>query len=557
MTDIATLSKPVLQRAFAQFMRQYETVRETQSALLDEIVRRNSGTAFGRDHGFRDIKAVADFRRNVPVRQWTELSPYADRVVAGEQQVLTADPPVMYHWTSGTTGTPKMIPVTRACGAATSTTLRAWLCKALLDNPKLLKGRAFALLNAGVDAYTDAGIPYGSISGNFYFRMPRLMRQAYSNSYDVYHIEDLASRHYTLLRFALEHDCSFLMSGNPAGFRAIFELGDRMSELLIRDIHDGTLSNRFKVPAHVRAAAISDLNPNPARARKLAKAKEQSGRLRPADYWPNLQVIACWLGGSMGHFAPALRDWAGEAFHYRDIGYMASEGVFSIPLDNDTPDSMLALHSSVFEFIPEAEFGRPDSTVLMAHELEAGQNYQVVLTTTGGLYRYAINDVVRVSEMRGNAPLIRFLYKGGNVQNLQGEMVSVDHVMAALNAAIGPLGVTLRHFQVLADLPARRYVLHLEPTETLSHETLTALLTVFEQELARQNVNYEYFRAHGYLKPPRLRVMREGWYARIMADHLSGGRTEAQFKPWVLVSKAQHIDMQVDEVTLASSPSTH
>jgi hypothetical protein len=347
------------------------------------------------------------------------------------------------------------------------------------------------------------------------------------------------------------------MSGNPAGFHAIFELADRTSELLIRDIHDGTLSSRFEVPAHIRAAAISDLNPNPPRARKLAKAKEQSGRLRPADYWPNLQVIACWLGGSMGHFAPALRDWAGEAFHYRDIGYMASEGVFSIPLDNHTPDSMLALHSSVFEFIPEAEFGRPDATVLMAHELEAGQNYQVVLTNTGGLYRYAINDVVRVSEMRGSAPLIRFLYKGGNVQNLQGEMVSVEHVMAALNAAIGPLGVTLRHFQVLADLPDRRYVLHLEPTEMLSRETLAALLTVFELELARQNVNYEYFRANGYLKPPRLRVMREGWYARIMADHLSGGRTEAQFKPWVLVSKAQHTDMLADEVTLAAVPPTH
>ena len=45
-------------------------------------------------------------------------------------------------------------------------------------------------------------------------------------------------------------------------------------------------------------------------------------------------MIGCWLGGSMGHFAPSLREWCGDSFRFRDIGYMASEGVFSVPLGN-------------------------------------------------------------------------------------------------------------------------------------------------------------------------------------------------------------------------------
>src|SRR6185437_3312194 len=122
---------------------------------------------------------------------------------------------------------------------------------------------------------------------------------------------------------------------------------------------------RFDVPNHIRTAAINDLTPNPARARALAQAKQANGTLRPVDYWPELEVVGVWLGGSMGHFAPSLREWCGENFQFRDIGYMASEGIFSVPLANGTPDSALALHSTFFEFVPEADFDREDAPVLL------------------------------------------------------------------------------------------------------------------------------------------------------------------------------------------------
>lgn len=554
MREHSKLTKAVLQRTIAHFMRQYGTVRETQGALLDSLVRRNRDTVFGVEHGFREIRDAGDYQRRVPVRQWAEFSPYVDQVVQGRNDVLTREPPFLFNWTSGTTGSPKMIPFTRRCEAAARLTHRIWIYKILLDNPELLsgpglmQGRVLALINAGVDGYTESHVPYGSVSGNMYFRMPQIIRQAFSNAYDVYHIESIEARYYTLLRFALQQSCSFMMSGNPSGFQFLFEMADRLGETLIRDIHDGTLAARFEVPNHVRAAAINELPPNPERARALSKAKEGTGRLRPIDYWPDLRVIGCWLGGSMGHFAPSLRDWCGESFRFRDIGYMASEGFFTIPLGSDTPDGVLALHSAFFEFVPEEDFGRPEAPVLLAHELEAGSNYHVVITTTGGLYRYAINDVIRVTAMDGGSPSIRFLYKGGNVQNMQGEMVSVEHVMATMSAATSALGLNLRHFQVVADLANRRYVLQIEPLQGLPQPALHALLSRFEKELGAQNVNYEYFRAHGVIDTPRLRLMQPGWYARITADHLARGRRESQFKPLVLASTAQHPEMTEMEI---------
>jgi GH3 auxin-responsive promoter len=554
MKDHVRVSKAARQAAIDHFLGQQSTAAKTQAILLDTIVRRNRDTAFGIEHGFGNIRGVADYRRQVPVQQWTAISPYIDQVVQGRPDILTSEPPVLYHWTTGTTGTPKLIPFTRSCAAAAKHSLRIWLYMALQDNPRMLDGRIFALLNPGIDGYTETQVPYGSVSGSLYFRLPGFLRRAYSNSYDVYHIEDLQARFYTLLRFALDRNCSWAVTGNPSGLRTMFEMADRMSELLIKDIHDGTLSARFQVPAHIRTAAINDLAPNPGRARMLAKAKEQNGTIRPVDYWPDLELIGCWLGGSMGHFAPSLREWCGDKFLFRDIGYMASEGIFSIPLGNGTPDSALALHSAFFEFIPEPDFGREDAPVLLAHELEAGQNYQVVVTTTAGLYRYVINDIVRATEMVDGAPRIRFLYKGDNVQNIQGEQVSIDHVMAAMSATIGVLGVSLRHFQIVADQANRHYIVHVEPTNPIPTPALHALLSGFDSELGKQNPNYEFFRTRQHLKPPTLRLMQDGWFARIVADHGGQGYRAAQFKPVVLASAAQHAEMAETEIALEDQP---
>jgi hypothetical protein len=543
MTKLSRSMRARLQRPVRRFMRQYGATKETQLALLTDILRRNADTQFGREHGFRSAGDLRAYQRQVPIRQWREMSPYVDLVVDGRRNVLTQDVPFFFHRTTGTTGKPKMIPFTRRCQAAAKLTHRMWVYKNVLDNPGLLKGRVFAILNAGVDGYTERGEAYGSVSGNIFFRFPSILRQRYSHPYDVYHIGDLDARRYTHLRFAVEQSCSFACTGNPSSLLAAFEFADRHSELLIQDIHDGTLAPQFNVPDHLRAFALNRLLPNPRRARALAAARQRAGRLQPSDYWPDLHLLGCWIGGSMGHFAPLLRQWCGDDLRFRDAGYMASEGVFSIPLHNDSPDGLLTLHASFYEFIPEQEFGQPDATALMAHEIEPGQNYHVVITTTGGLYRYAMNDVIRVTGREAGSPTVRFLYKGGNVQNMQGEMVTIDHVMSTMSKVSSELGIAVQHFQVIAELSQRRYVLHIEPSRDLPAPVLERLLPTFDEELGRNNENYAMFRADGLISSPSLRVMRRGWFDRIARDHIGRIGREAQFKPSVLVSSVEHPEM--------------
>src|SRR4051812_5965208 len=72
-----------------------------QRALLGELLARNQDTAFGRAHGFADIRSVEEFRARVPVRDYDALRPWIDRALAGEPRVLTSDPITCCEETGG------------------------------------------------------------------------------------------------------------------------------------------------------------------------------------------------------------------------------------------------------------------------------------------------------------------------------------------------------------------------------------------------------------------------------------------------------------------------
>src|SRR5262245_13337795 len=243
---------------FDRFMSQYERPREAQAALLAEILKRNADTEFGREHGFGTIRTPADYQRQVPIRLWADIAPYVERMVEGQSGVLTAEQPYFYHRTTGTSGKPKMIPVTRRCETLSTLTLRQWVLKALQDNPQMLKGRAMAVLSTAIDGYTAQRQAYGTVSGSIYFRVPPALRKAYAHPYDVCAIESIACRRYALMRYVLDKECSFAFTGNPMGLVAAFDFAEKNSEILIRDIHDGTLAPEFPLPDALYAAALSE-----------------------------------------------------------------------------------------------------------------------------------------------------------------------------------------------------------------------------------------------------------------------------------------------------------
>jgi len=83
-------------------------------------------------------------------------------------------------------------------------------------------------------------------------------------------------------------------------------------------------------------------------------------------------------------------------------GLLATEAVVSFPVEG-CPAPVLAPSSAFFEFIDI------EGNIQLAHQLEAEQSYEVVVTTYGGLYRYALGDVVTVRGYFQQLPCLEFM----------------------------------------------------------------------------------------------------------------------------------------------------
>ena len=438
-------------RLAAEFLDQTERADEVQHSRLLDLIARNAESGFGRDHGFAAIRTPADFRRQVPIRGYEGLEPYIARVRDGETSALFGPGAevLMFALTSGTTAAPKTIPVTRESLADTKAGWSIWGILAFDDHPGILNRGLrpiLQLVSNWRESFTPAGIPLGAITGLTAQMQNPLVRQTYVMPPATMRIGAIEAKYYAALRLSIHRDLGTIIAANPATLLAIARLGDRVKSTLIRDVADGTISHDFEVPPDVRAALrFRTRFPRRRAARRLEAIVDRTGRLLPKDYWPNLEFLANWTGGTMGAYLSHYPEYFGDR-PIRDIGLIASEGRFTIPIQDGTPGGVLDIRHHYYEFIPEDRADQDQPETVEAVDLIEGRNYFILPTTSGGLYRYQIHDLVRCVGFRGKAPILAFLNKGAHYSSLTGEKLSEFQVVAAVDGAVGDLGLRLKSY---------------------------------------------------------------------------------------------------------------
>ena len=274
----------------------------------------------------------------------------------------------------------------------------------------------------------------------------RFVRTKYCMPAVASRIKDVESKYYVGLRFSIYRDLGTIIAANPSTILAMARLGDREKEVLIRDLADGTIDARWEIPPEIRRQLQSKTRRRHRSGRaRLEAIVSESGRLLPKDYWPNLQFLSNWMGGTMRAYLRGYPEFFGET-PVRDVGLIASEGRMTIPIEDGTAAGVLDVRHHYFEFIPEEQGDLAQPETVEATDLIEGRNYFIVLTTAGGLYRYNISDLVRCVGYHGRAPLIEFLNKGAHYSSLTGEKLSEHQVIAAVEAAQRALGVHVRSY---------------------------------------------------------------------------------------------------------------
>ncbi|MCS7166710.1 MAG: GH3 auxin-responsive promoter family protein [Gemmatales bacterium] len=476
--------------AFAQATQQ---PREVQEALLRRILTRHAPTEFGREHHFSEIRTLADYRRHLPIRCYEDFEPYIEQVKRGRLKVLLGDERLlMFALTSGTTASRKFIPVTEQYLADYRRGWTIWGLHVYQRHRDALMRPILQLVSDWDEFRTESGIPCGSVSGLTAHMQKRFIRWMYCMPSCTAKIRDIQAKYYVALRLSLARDVGMIISANPSTLVNLARTLEQYQHELIRDLHDGTLYSGVEVPKAVREALRSKLRRQRRRAWELDRLAERTGTLRPKDVWPRLALLGNWTGGSVGAYLRLYPRYFGDT-PVRDLGLLASEGRFSIPLEDHTPSGVLDITSHFFEFIPVDEMDSSQPTVLAAHEIEEGRDYFLILTTAYGLYRYNIYDVVRVTGFYHRTPMIAFLNKGSHFANITGEKLSAFQVSEAMRQALADLDLALTNYTLAPCWDEERpyYGLFIEQSEPLSKAQVLQLAQALDRRLRLANSEYD------------------------------------------------------------------
>ena len=515
--------------------------RETQQTLLTDLLRLNQSSEFSRRHGLTERTTLAEFRRLIPVSDYEFVRSSIEQVAGGNHGALLGESNQlqMFAMTSGTTAASKLIPVTTRFLNDYRRGWQTWGIGTYTDHVMLQKLNIMQISSSHQKTSSVDGTPCGNISGLVAAMQKRTVRSMYTIPAAVAEIEDAEAKRYLILRLALADPwIGMTITANPSTLLQLADFANARAESLIRDIHNGGGSG-LNLPPQQLQVLKGRLRPNAHRATQLQKILDQFGTLPPRRCWPMLQALGVWCGGSAAAYLPKLKQIY-DGIVIRDHGLHASEGRMTLPLNDETSSGLLEIQTHFFEFMPLAEAASSSPIVLEAHELQEGSEYFILLTTSSGLYRYNIRDVVRCTGFYGNTPLLEFRHKGAHISSITGEKLTESQVVEAVNAAAGQCSVNLDLFTLTPQWgEPPRYVLFVQfgaNSASLAQSLTERFAAVVEERMASSNMEYREKRESGRLAHVIVKSLPPAHWANFtaMRQARSGGSAEQYKHPCLL-----------------------
>ena len=321
---------------------------------------------------------------------------------------------------------------------------------------------------------------------------------------------------------------------------------------LVHDIREGSIDAALDIPLAVRNSLEAELLPDPERADELSVAASglrslaQGGtpqNTTPLAHiiWPHLHFVLAVSTGTFELYGQKLREeYTGSIPIYSPL-YAATEGLLGVNIDGPGANQCYRLvpRAMYYEFIPVAESEKEQPLTVGFGGLEVDKQYEMVVSTKCGLYRYRLGDVVRVKRFDDQTPVVEVCYRRGQLLNVRGEKMPEDVLFKALSQATGGLGSThsLVDYTVISSLqdpkcdiaavPSYIVYVELEGNDAVAPRQLSSLL---DEQLCALHPVYASYRAKNSISAPRVRAVSAGGFETMRNALVARGMSPNQLK---------------------------
>lgn len=343
--------RSVLAKPFAAFIAA-ETKKwslhpaKFQHATLTRLIDGGTATVFGKDHDFQSIKDHADFKKQVPIRDYEDLKPYIDKVVAGKPDILWKGKPIYLAKTSGTTSGTKYIPITRESIPNHINSARNAILSYVHETGKaaFLDG-GLIFLSGSPELSDKNGVKTGRLSGIVNHHVPGYLRSNQKPGYQTNCIADWEEKLERIIDETINERMT-LISGIPPWVQMYFD-----------------------------------------------RIQERTGK-KIKDVFPDFSMFI-YGGVNFEPYRGRLEESIGRRIDSIET-YPASEGFIAYQDSQHEPGLLLLLNSGIFfEFIPVDEYFNENPTRLNIEEVQLDRNYAVIINSNAGMWGYSIGDTVK------------------------------------------------------------------------------------------------------------------------------------------------------------------
>lgn len=422
-----------------------------QHAVLRSILEHQGCVRYLRPH-LQDYSAPVDaetFRRVVPLSSYDDYVHHIDSMARGlvddDQPLLSVDPLVCFFYSSGaSTMKPKLIPYfdSKLSKAASSIAHKgsATILQRLFP-PRTSAKKILWFLYA--DAITTTPGGYKVMAASSYPLQNSASNWSQflscSSPREVILGSNVEQQMYCHLLCGLRNSNTIdgIRVPYAVGLIQVFGLLESKWEQLCDDLERGVPNSEISDVAMKDSVTEVMEGPQPElsrRIRSICEEKNWGGIV--SKLWPNLRYIRCVTTGSMKQYYPKLKHYSGQV-PVLGGDYFSSECCVGINLDimqpPETTRFVLLPTAAYFEFLPFDS----DETNVVAEEtvdisgVEVGKMYEVVVTTSRGLYRYRLGDIVKVVGFHCSSPQLEFVMRAPKTPS---EIITEKDLMSAMES---------------------------------------------------------------------------------------------------------------------------